>query len=102
MKKIRKTLTHSTITAARVIVDNGKVRGEDILETATTFETVTDKNAVRLFLANITNGKIYKSEDIRITSIERENITFEMSVEDFIRNATVIDTATADDFRSYE
>lgn len=86
MKTIKKNIKTTTITAVSVEVVNGTLSQVE-LEPLVTVATVTDKNAERLYRKI---KEIEKSVKLFITSIHTDVITYEMSVDDFIKNATKI------------
>lgn len=86
MKTIKKTIKTTTITAQTVEVINGAVTPKE-LTPITTVETVTDKNAERIFRKL---SGIDKKTPVFITDVHTKEITYTMSVETFIRNAETV------------
>lgn len=83
MKTIKKNIKTTTITAQTVDVINGVVTPKE-LTPITTVETVTEKNAEKVFRKL---SGIDKKTPVFITDIHAEEITYTMSVEKFIENA---------------
>lgn len=86
MKTIKKNIKTTTITAVSVEVVNGTLSQVE-LEPLVTVATVTDKNAERLYRKA---KEIEKSVKLFITSIHTDVITYEMPLDDFIKNATKV------------
>lgn len=86
MKTIKKNIKTTTITAVSVEVVNGTLSQVE-LEPFVTVATVTEKNAERLYRKA---KEIEKSVKLFITSIHTDVITYEMPLDDFIKNATKV------------
>ena len=100
MRKIKKNITVTTISAAIIKGINGDIERTDIPETVTTFDNVTDENAVKKFMQNVSNPADYKGKIVIVTDVKRESLTFAMDVETFMKYATVEDVNSADDFKA--
>lgn len=100
MRKIKKNITLTTISAAVIKGVNGEIERTDIAETVTTYDNVTDENAVRKFMENVGNRADYKGKIVIVTDIKRESLTFVMDVETFMKNATIEEVNDADEFKS--
>lgn len=93
------------MNAAVVYVNNGAIEYDVIPETVTTADTVTEKNALRIFMKNVSDPENYKRKNVMITDIKREDITYEITAADFMKYGRVVDVndgETADDFRADE
>lgn len=102
MRKIKKNITVTTISAAIIKGINGNIERTDIAETVTTFDNVTDENAVKKFMQNVSNPAEYKGKIVIVTDIKRESLTFTMDVETFMKYATVEEVNDADEFKATE
>lgn len=102
MRNIKKTFEVTTLTAAVVMVNGaGVICGVPIDESVTTFDTVTDKNAVKIFMRGISDPDRFKGKTVKITSKKVENVTFTMTAEDFMKYGTAVEVENAaDDFRA--
>ena len=83
MKTIKKNIKTTTITAQTVEVINGVVTPKE-LTPITTVETVTEKNAEKVFRKL---SGIDKKTPVFITDVHTEEIIYTMGVEKFILNA---------------
>lgn len=86
MKTIKRVIKTTTITAKTVEVINGTLISKELTPT-TTVETVTEKNAERIFRKL---SGIDKKTPVFITDVYTKEITYTMSVETFIRNAETV------------
>jgi len=99
MRKIKKNITVTTISAAIIKGVNGNIERTDINETVTTFDNVTKENAVKKFMQNVSNPADYKGKIVIVTDIKRESLTFVMGIETFMKYATVKEVNDADDYK---
>lgn len=86
MKKIKRTFLQTTITACKIKFANGKPE-QEALPTVTTFENVTEKNVEKLYKKL---SGIDKKTHIFIVDSVKTEITFAMSVDDFMKYGEVI------------
>lgn len=86
MKTITRVIKTTTITAQTVEVINGVVTPKELTPT-TTVETVTEKNAERIFRKL---SGIDKKTPVFITDVHTKEITYTMSIETFISNAETV------------
>ena len=86
MKAIKKNIKTTTITAQTVKVINGAITPKE-LPPLVTVETITEKNAERIYRK--VNG-IDKKTPVFILDIHVDEIAYSMSVEDFIKNAEIV------------
>lgn len=86
MKTIKRVIKTTTITAQTVEVINGVITPKE-LTPITTVETVTDKNAERIFRKL---SGIDKKTPVFISDVHTKEITYTMSVETFISNAETV------------
>lgn len=99
MKNIKKTFVCTTLRGAVVYGHAGAVEYDDIDETVTTFEKVTPKNEVAVFLRGLADPSAYKGKTIVINDRHAENVTFSMSIDDFMKYGTAVEVEhTADEF----
>lgn len=86
MKTIKKSIKTTTITAQTVEVINGVVTPKE-LSPITTVETVTEKNAEKVFRKL---SGIDKKTPVFITDVHTEEIVYTMSTDKFIENADTV------------
>lgn len=86
MKTIKRVIKTTTITAQTVVRIDGNVILKELTPT-TTVETVTEKNAEKVFRKL---SGIDKKTPVFITDIHTKEITYSMSVETFIKNAETV------------
>lgn len=86
MKTIKKVIKTTTITAQTVVRIDGNLIFKELTPT-TTVETVTEKNAEKVFRKL---SGIDKKTPVFITDVRTKEIAYTMSVETFIRNAETV------------
>ena len=93
-KTIRRKLTKSTIYGYKLVMENGEPKVEKV-EAVTCWGNVTAADGKKLFAE-----KYGKDANVMVAQIEQETVCFEISVEDFIAAAHVVeneDNETEDD-----
>lgn len=89
-KTVKRAVKQTTITACKITFVNGQMTQTD-LSPVQTLETVTDKNAEKLYRKL---SGIPKNEKIFITSFDSTEIVFAMSLDDFMKYGKVVDDNT--------
>lgn len=89
-KEIKKTITVSTISGVKVTVVNATPVTEE-LEPVKVFGEISDRKAVRVL-----RDKNPDCENVILLGVERGAITYSMSVEDFAKHGTPVETSSED------
>ena len=84
-KTIVRTMSTSTINAFKLTVENGQPKVEN-LEPLTVMGKATDKEALKAL-----KDKYGKNAPVTIASIDVQEETYEISVDDFMKYATKIE-----------
>lgn len=89
-KTIVRTMATSTIQAFKLTIENGQPKVEN-LEPLVVMGKATEKEALKAL-----KEKYGKNAPVTIASIEVQEDTYEISVEDFVKHAKKVDKKTVD------
>lgn len=89
-KTICRTMATSTIQAFKLTIENGQPKVEN-LEPLVVMGKATEKEALKAL-----KEKYGKNAPITIASIEVQEDTYEISVEDFVKHAKKVDKKTVE------